>query len=160
MGREARINNKLTRKQTVFVRELATGKSGTQAAMAAYDVSNSKTASVIASQNLNKLSIREALDEALCLNGITPDLITSEIKALATKQVDKVSGDVKLKANIELLKLMGAYPGTKHANLNVNIKAGIKDLTMSQIKEELMVIDDELADVLGEATGIPTQINL
>lgn len=160
MGREAKINNKLTRKQAVFVNELVNGKSGTQAAMAAYDVFNSKTASVIASQNLNKLSIREVLEEAMSKNGITPDLITSEIKSLATKQVDKISGDVKLKANIELLKLMGAYPGTKHANLNVNIKAGIKNLTMSQIKEELKVIDVELEEVLGEATPPPTQINL
>lgn len=140
----------------MFVRELVNGESGTQAALKAYDTTDPIVAKSIASENLSKPTIREALNEALSSNGITPDLITAEIKALATRPVEKVSGDVKLKANIELLKLMGAYPGTKHANLNVNIKAGIKDLTMSQVKEELETINVELEKVLGADTGHTT----
>lgn len=160
MGREAKINNKLTRKQDTFVKGILNGQSATQAALTSYNTSDPSVAKVIASENLTKPNIKEALEEALRSNGVTPDLITAEIKTLATKQVEKVSGDVKLKSLVELLKLMGAYPGTKHSNLNVNIKAGLKDLTMNQIKEELRVVDAELKEILEKDTPIPTQTSL
>lgn len=67
MGREAKTHNKLTKSQDAFVKGILSGKTPTQSAMVAYNVSSSKSASVIASQNLNKLSIREVLDEALQL---------------------------------------------------------------------------------------------
>lgn len=152
MGREARIYNKLTTKQNVFVKGILSGKNPTQSAMAAYDVSNSKTASVIASQNLSKLSIREVLDEALRSNGLSVDIITGNIGELANSKPEKISGDVKLKANIELLRLYGAYPSTKHSNLNINLKGNVKDLNFKEVKEELRVIDSELEEILKEAT--------
>jgi len=152
MGREAKTHNKLTRKQNIFVKGILSGKNPTQSAMAAYDVEDSKTASVIASQNLNKLSIREALEEVLRTSGLSLSVITSNIGELANSQPEKISGDVKLKANIELLRLYGAYPSTKHSSVNINLKGNVKDLNFNEVKEELKVIDAELENVLKEAT--------
>ncbi|RLI35141.1 hypothetical protein DRO66_07710 [Candidatus Bathyarchaeota archaeon] len=52
---------KLTPKQQEFANGILEGKSGTQAAVDAYNVKNRKTASVIAAENLAKPSIEEYL---------------------------------------------------------------------------------------------------
>lgn len=150
MGREAKTHNKLTKSQDSFVKGIVSGKTPTQSAMIAYNVSNSKSASVIASQNLNKLSIREALDEALRSNGLSLSVITSNLGSIANSKPEKISGDTVLRANVELLKLHGAYPSTKHERLNVNVKAKWSNLTFQQIKERRKEIDQELKEVLSE----------
>lgn len=50
-------------------------------------------------------------------SGLSLDVITENIGQLANSKPDKISGDVKLKANIELLRLYGAYPSTKHSSV-------------------------------------------
>lgn len=155
MGREARIHNKLTRKQNNFVKGILSGKTPTQSVMAAYDVEDSKTASVIASQNLNKLSIRGVLDEAFRSNGLTLSLVTSNLGALANSKPENVSGDVKLKANVELLKLMGAYPGSKSVQVSYSIKDQIGSMSYQEIKHELDKINKEVEELL-KGTPIPT----
>lgn len=137
MGREAKINNKLTLKQTSFINGLVNGKSATQAVMQAYNVTSTKTASVIASQNLNKLSIREALDIALRTNGLTVDVITSNIGNIANKIPAKLSGGTVLKANVELLKLHGAYPDRKNNQVIYNARTRIESLSYDEAKKEL-----------------------
>lgn len=52
---------KLTRKQIVFVKGIAEGKTGTQAALDAYDTDDPNTAESIASENLRKPAIQQAL---------------------------------------------------------------------------------------------------
>lgn len=159
MGREAKINNRLTRKQTVFVNELANGKSATQAALVAYNTNDPNTAKVIASENLTKPNIREALEESLRAGGLSLSVITNNIGELANSKPEKISGDVKLKANIELLRLYGVYPSTKYSNVNINLKGNIKDLNFKEVKEELKVIDSELEEVLKEAIpGTPQTV--
>lgn len=146
MGREGRIRNKLTRKQTAFIKSILSGKSLTQSAMIAYDVSNSKSASVIASQNLNKLSIREALDEALRSQGLTLDILTKNIGDLANATPAKVSGETVLKANIELLKLSGAYPDRKSYHYKMTIQDRIKGMSYAEAKTELNKLNSNLAE--------------
>lgn len=60
---------KLTTKQRKFVKAKVEGKTGTQAAIIAYGV-DEKTAGVMASQNLGKLSIQEALNAEYQKQGI------------------------------------------------------------------------------------------
>ncbi len=162
MGREAKINKKLTRKQTTFVKEMVNGRSATQAAMVAYDVSNPKTASVIGSQNLNKLSVSEALEEALRSQGLTLDVIAVNIGEIANAKPEKVSGDTVLKANVELLKLQSAYPGSKNMNVNLSLKGNIRDMTFQEAKkalQELRASNDELLKEM-EENPHTTHINL
>lgn len=150
MGREAKINNKLTRKQGVFVNGLLSGQSATQAAMVAYNVSNSKTASVIASQNLNKLSVKEALEVALSLQGLTLDVITGNIGNLANSKPDKVSSDVVLRANTEILKLYGAYPTTKSYQFSVSARADIRSMTFQEARIALEKLNQNIDEILLE----------
>lgn len=137
MGREARVFKNLTKKQSRFVKELVSGKSATQAVIQSYNVTSIKTASVIASQNLNKLSIREALDAALRTNGLTIDVITLNIGNIANKVPAKLSGDTVLKANVELLKLHGAYPDRKNNQVIYNARSRIESLSYDEAKKEL-----------------------
>lgn len=152
MGREAKTHNKLTRSQDSFVKGIVSGKNPTQSAMAAYDVSNPKTASVIASQNLNKLSIREALEEALSSNGLSLSSITSNLGSLANTKPDKVSGDTVLKANVELLKLHGAYPDKKSFQFSYSVKDKIESMSFQELKAEVVKLDTDLKELLEEAT--------
>lgn len=151
MGREARLNNKLTRKQNTFVNGILNGQSATQAAMAAYDVSNTKTASVIASQNLSKLSVSEALEEALSPQGLTLDVIAGNIGNLANSKPEKVSSDAVLKANVELLKLHGAYPDKKSYQFSVSARADIKSMTFQEAKTALGKLNQHIDELLTEA---------
>ncbi len=159
MGREAKIMNKLTKKQNAFVGALVSGKSATQAVMVAYNVNDSKTASVIASQNLSKLSIREALDEALRTNGLTVDVITGNIGGLANTKPDKVSGDTVLKANIELLKLRGAYLDKKSFQVSYSVKQQLSSMNYRELKSEVERLDNELNEIMSDNPGY-TQTDL
>lgn len=150
MGREARLSNKLTKKQDTFVKAILAGGSATQAAMSAYDVNDSRTASVIASQNLSKLSIQQALDNALRSEGLTLDVLTRNIGDLANTKPAKVSGETVLKANIELLKLQGAYPDKKTYQYQMTIQGRIKDMSYAQAKEELNKLNTSLKEFESE----------
>ncbi len=89
--------------------------SGTDAAMAAYNVSGRKTAAVIASQNLTKLNI-STLIEALSPNGyILENAVRNIGQAMqATKGVNKLPDHrVRLKASAMGLRLLEQVSGEK-----------------------------------------------
>lgn len=157
MGREAKTHNKLTKKQDNFVKGILSGNTPTQSAMVAYNVSNSKSASVIASQNLNKLSIREVLDEALSSQGLSLSAITSNLGNLANSKPEKISGDTILKANVELLKLHGAYPDKKSFQFSYSAKEKIENMSYKEAREELAKLDADLKELLEEDTPRGTQ---
>lgn len=150
MGREARISNRLTRKQNTFVKGILGGQSATQAAMVAYDVSNTKTASVIASENLTKPNIKEALEAALSSNGLTLDIITGNIGNLANSKPEKVSSDAVLKANVELLKLHGAYPDKKSYQFSVSARADIRSMTFQEARIALEKLNQSIDELMIE----------
>lgn len=70
---------KLTRKQAEFVKGVAEGKPPTVAALAAYDTESYTTAAVIASENINKPNVKQALDLAMEKLNLTPDRILKPI---------------------------------------------------------------------------------
>lgn len=112
---------KLTLKQKKFITEVAKGKSGTQAALIAYDTTSVDVAKNIASETLRKPNVQEALAVAFEKHGITLD---KAIKPIADGLVaDKVhivgNGEqamaeiapdhsIRLKASGMALRLMGA----------------------------------------------------
>lgn len=128
---------RLSVKQRKFVKGVIMGKSGTQSALEAYNTDDVKVASVIASENLTKPSIRQAIEEALTGNDLSLHLVTGNLKKLANSEPEKVSADTVLKANVEILKLYGAYPGSKHLNIGVNINTKVKDMTFQEAKDAL-----------------------
>lgn len=150
MGREAKITNRLTRKQNSFVKGILSGQSATQAAVTAYNVRDTKTASVIASENLTKPNIKEALEEALSSQGLTLGVITGNIGNLANSKPEKVSSDAVLKANVELLRLHGAYPDKKSYQFSVSARADIKSMTFQDAKSALEKLNQNIDELLTE----------
>lgn len=151
MGREAKINNKLTRKQDVFVKGILGGQSATQAALTAYNTDDPNVAKVIASENLTKLNVREALERALSSQGLTLDVIAGNIGNLANSKPEKVSSDAVLKANVELLKLYGVYPDKKSYQFSVSARADIKSMTFQDAKAALDKLNQNIDELLTEA---------
>lgn len=157
----SRLPNGLTPKQqkleTVLLKQIKeTGETNiTQAGLQAYDSKSPKAAYEIAKEALDNTGIKDRIDKAMVAAGLTPSSIMDNLKDLATREVDKVSADVKLKTNVELLKLLGAYPGTKHARLNINMKGTIKDMNHKEVKDELKVIDSELNNILDDTPTEP-----
>jgi len=110
MGREAKIVGRLTIKQYTFVTGISKGMSATQAAMNAYNVKNSHVARVIASENLSKPYIREEINKVLRTNGVSLEIVAQNFLTIANAIPLKISGEVSLKASIELAKILRMYP--------------------------------------------------
>jgi len=105
---------KLTLKQKKFVEGVAKGKSGTKAALEAYDTKDENTAAVIASENLRKPQIVEKLEPILQKHDITLDSAIAPIgKGLKAVKFNEFTGEVtedlgtQLKASDRALKLLG-----------------------------------------------------
>ncbi|GEM_PF-6273792 len=151
---------KLTSRQTQFIKKYLEVGNGTQAALATYNTSDPNVAKVIASENLTKPNIREALEEALRTSGLSLSVITNNLGSLANSKPEKISGDTVLKANTEILKLFGAYPDKKSFQFSYSVKDKIESMSFQQIKEEITKLDAELKEFLEEATPVPTQNSL
>ena len=136
-------------KQKQFVKEyIETNGNGTEAAMRVYNVKNRNTAHAIASENLQKPTIREAIDEVLRTKGLSLDVIAGNIGKLANSKPEKISGDVVLKANVELLKLHGAYPDKKSFQFSYSAKQQLSSMSIEELKREVERIDTELKELL------------
>lgn len=73
------MEQKLTRKQEIFVEGVIEHGNGTQAALAAYDTENPRVAASIASENLTKPDIIEAITSR-----ITPEMVDEAHSSLLT----------------------------------------------------------------------------
>ena len=118
---------KLTVKQAKFVKAKAEGKTGTEAAMIAYDVVDPKTAAVISSENLNKPNIQQAVQESMVRQGIDIDSVVKPIADGLIANKIHLYGDevdytpdhsVRLKASGMALDLMGVK---RQSDTNVTI---------------------------------------
>jgi len=93
---------KLTPKQAKFVRGIAEGKTNTDAALEAYDTDDYGSAASIATENLKKLDIQQAVEIARVKLGITPER--------ALKPIDDALNDddleMRLKGSDRALKVM------------------------------------------------------
>lgn len=153
------LGNGLTPKQTKFtqavVRQIKeNGKPNlTQAALQTYDTTDNGTARMIGSENLTNPNIKRTIQEALVAVGLTNDVIANELRSLASKQVSKVSADVKLRSLVELLKLTGQYPTQKHANISLSLKANLTNMKYDDVSKELARIDSELKEVMTGKTN-------
>lgn len=146
---------KLTPKQAKFIKAYTeNGGNGTQASLQVYDTKDPRTAAMIASDNLTKPNIRDAIESAMTKAGLTPDKIAENLKNAAIAIPDKVDAHAMIKANVELLKLWGAYPGSKHTSLNLNIKGKMRDLSFQDAKLELDKLNSQLGEVIKEETSI------
>lgn len=128
---------KLTVKQAKFVKAKAEGKTGVQAAMEAYDVKDEATARSIASENLTKPNIQDALEVAFQKQGLTLDKLVEPIaKGLeATKTAnekgmvypsDQPDHSVRISAAKTALELMGVK-NREGTTVNINFNQHMSD---------------------------------
>lgn len=102
---------KLTRKQRAFITEyIKNGQNGVQAVLRAYDTSYD-TARAIASENLAKPNIKEAIEMALAKSEVTPEFAIGNIKKVATLTDENPTAS--LSANKLILQLHGWKEGER-----------------------------------------------
>ena len=140
---------RLTLKQERFAAEyVANGGNGTQAALAVYNSVDPVTAATTAYDNLRKPQIAERVEQALQENGLTPAQITKNLGFAANQRPEKGSMDSMIKANVELLKIMGAYPGSTSAHLNVNLNADLSKMTPQEARKKIQEINKDNTQLL------------
>lgn len=99
----------LTPKQSAFIREyMANGGNGTKAAQVAYDTNSYNSAQSIASQNLDKPVITEALIKTMRRAGVTDEMIVKPvIEALTAVNADGTPNlDLQLKGHDRVMKMI------------------------------------------------------
>lgn len=134
---------RLTSKQRKFVNAFVeTEGNGTQSALQAYDTTDTNVAAAIASENLNKPKIINALEEAL------PDELLAKIHLeglFATKPIYDATGgliaeDADFNARHKYLdsayKIKGRYAAEKHVNFNVEVEP------TDELKEAAKILND------------------
>ena len=103
---------RLSKKAKGFVRDVVEGATGVQAALNNYDTDKYNVANAIASENLTKPAIIDAIDAAL-----TDELI-------AKKHLDLLNdndGNIKAKGVDMAYKVKGKYAAEKSIRVNVDI---------------------------------------
>ena len=124
---------KLTIKQKKFVKAyVANDGNGRDAAKAVYDVKTDNVAASIASENLTKPNVKQAIEQALAKHEITMDAavkpIADGLKANREIEVDgqvvatQPDHSIRLKASGMALKLMGAEKQEGGNTFNFNFK--------------------------------------
>ncbi len=142
----------LTKKQRGFVKDYVATENGTQAALKHYDIESpnpEKVASVIATENLSKPSIIEAVkEEQKRIADSIPDALLTErhLELLNKRETIIINSEViergpdtqAVKAGLEMAyKLKGSYAPEK--SLNINIEAE-PDVVVKELTEKLNAI--------------------
>lgn len=135
-------------KQRKFVQALVKTGNATEAALAAYNTKDRATAQNIGSQNLDKPEVQAELEKALAKNNITLENVTDSVNKLATQEPYKVSGDTVLKANIELLKLLKAYPEKTSRHISQSIRVNLSQKNFSELIELNKQKQAEIEEIL------------
>lgn len=114
-----KVNKKrLTDKQAIFIQEKLKGKSGTQAALQAYNATL-QTAEQIASDNIRKPQIINTFQAIMDKTGLTDEYLNEQVK----EGIDKGEIEGKKINYLELaLKLKGHLK-----NVSVNLSHSIKE---------------------------------
>lgn len=123
---------KLSEKQRKIVKAKISGKKNRQIAKEFYPNATPKSGEVLVSRELNKVNVREALEQAYAKHNLTPERLVQPISdALDAEKVNDVTGEVtkdhatRLKAASLGLNLIGA-----------NRPQEVRDITFIQVVNE------------------------
>ena len=133
--------NDLTPQQQRFVQSIAEGKSQTQSAIDAYEVSSIASAKALGSQLMKKPEISSAVSEWMNYHGLTKDYRVQKLK----KHVDNRDPNVSLKALDQSWKLDNSYNEPQVA-VQINIEALVEDLTTT--RDQLDAVRARKAELL------------
>ena len=148
------LSNGLTPKQTRVTQALLkqiqeTGDVNyTKVGREVLNVKSDNTAVTGVREILTNPQVKKTIQEAFEEIGLTPTLVAGEIRHLAAADVQKVTADVKLRSLVEILKLTGAYPTQKHANISLSVKANLSNMKYEDLESEMIRIDGELKQLV------------
>ena len=143
--------DKLTLKQRRFVGEYLKTGNATKAAYKAYDTSYG-VAQRIGAENLSKPVIQESIEESLRSQNLTLDKTAENLAWVANSRPEKITTEAMLKANIEVLKLLRAYPDKKSIRTSISLSGTIKDMSYSDAKKSLEALNNSLAGLDDDTT--------
>lgn len=138
----------LTRKQQVFLRAYLEGMNATQAALVAYHTSPN-SAKVIGSKLLTNVNIQRKIADVLDSNSVSLSMLVKNITNLAFSEPKSISGVVKLKSNIELLKLHGVYSSGTNS-LRISAQRSVNSMTSEEAKKELLRLQEKTVEFASE----------
>ncbi len=158
---------RLSKKQRGFIKDYVETGNGTQSALKNYDTKDYKTASVIATENLDKPSIRSAIDEALS-DELLAKVHKEGLEANKVISANITYGDADEKTNdfIEIpdhatrakfldmgYKVKGRYAAEKHVTLNIAVEPS------ERIRELADMMNEQLRYAKqGEAEPVPQEV--
>ena len=141
---------KVTPKQKAFVAEYVKNKgNGTKAALQVYDTDSEKSASVIAAQNLGKVSVRDELSRLMKESDVTPKRTLRVVSdgMSATKGNGEPDHPTRLRAADMSAKLNGLYPNknqsVSHQHAHLHLVEALDDLSAEEIDAELKLLENE-----------------
>ena len=128
------MRNKLTKKEKGFAQDFAATGNGVQSALKNYDTESYKTASNIASTNLDKPRVQKAIAEM-----IPDDLLGQKHLALLNKIDEKGEIDVQaVSKGLDMgYKIKGTYAPEKTVNMNIEVESS----------EEIKKLADQLNEL-------------
>lgn len=126
---------RLTKKQAGFVKDFLEHGNGTKAALANYDTTDPKTASAIASENLDKPIIRKTLEEVLA----DDNLAEKHQQLINATQLTRLTFDANT-TDAEIEEVVAQMPG--HTLLKI-----IRKSSMTQVNGEI-TFNDPIAYVM------------
>lgn len=136
------MSKDLTQKQAKFVKNIAEGKTGVEAALDAYDTDDYNTAGSIAVENLQKPAIRDAVNDAMVATGLDAGSLLKPIKdALEAEHrnyeydpetkkrtlVKRTDHNTRLKASELGLKLAGVLGNNSESGVTINFNQHVSD---------------------------------
>ncbi len=157
-----KLKNGLTAKQSAFKNEVIrqlqeTGTiNGTQAALKTLNIKDPNTAGVTAHNLLRNNKIKQSIEKIASAKGLTDEKIMDGLAEVASAKVKNITAEAKIKASVELLKLMGKYPDQR-AGATQTINQTVINIGYSEAQKKLKSLHGTGEELL-EDTGaeLPT----
>lgn len=147
-------------KQREFVKEFIKARgNGTQAALAVYDTDDPNVAHAIASENLQKPTIKRAIELALERVGLSDEYISELLREATVAGIGQKATNADSLRGIEMmLKLKDAFPAQKSAHVRVDYqaeyRAKLERMSMPELNEEVARIQKENEELIKDVAEI------
>lgn len=139
----------MTLKQRTFVKNYVESGNGTQAALEAYNTRDSNTAAVIASENLTKPKVIEAINRVLDRKGLSLEQVSESVGNILQKGPEtKITGDNVLRAAELAYKLHNAFPAQRTAHVRINYRQELKKMSYQELVERYRGKQLEIEEIL------------